>query len=151
MVFNEIGDATSSFLLRDFSSKLTWFSSKFTSLCQRLQVRYVSYFRKKICLCGEVNPGLQGGSQMTKPLDQLNLSWKLYVILPYLYEGNILFWIGKFSKIFWKFSKNFWKFSKQLKIWKFLKNLIFFENFKKSKKKLKKKLVQGSGSVSFRI
>ena len=79
-------------LLGDFSSKLTWFSSKFTSLSQRLQVRYVSYFRKKICLWGDLNPGLQGGSQMTNPLDQLNLSWRVKYYCPIYMKATLSYY-----------------------------------------------------------
>ena len=65
---------------------------------------------KKNCLGGELNPGCRGGSQMTIPLYQLNLSWKVEVILPYLYEGNIFFEFENFRKIFENFRKIFENF-----------------------------------------
>ena len=69
----------------------------------------------KICLGGELNPGCRGGSQMTIPLYQLNLSWKVEVILPYLYEGNIFF-----------LNLKIFKTTKKMKIFE---KLNFFENF----------------------
>ena len=68
---------------------------------------------------------------MTIPLYQLNLSWKVEVILPYLYKGNIFFEFENFRKIFEKFLKIF----KTTKKMKNFEKLNFFENFKKIEKK----------------
>ena len=115
-----------SFLLRDFSSKLTWFSSKFTSLSQRLQVRYVSYFRKKICLLRDLNPGLQGGSQITNPLDQLNLSWRVKYYCPIYMKATLSYYCSVRKWPLELPESLSWDVSYKIK-WMFLASLILLQ------------------------